>query len=439
MHDVVDDGRTVHEREIEAREVKRDRHERLAGLQELPLVRADVLDDVGVEAVDEARFLECGDEIGRRQAAERRRLPARERFEAAELARERAHDGLVENLDVAFFERLVEMLAHVALHGELAAHLRHVDGVDARRVALDAFAGELRFLEGIRCVFVFARVFEQADTGFELDVRVADVCPDERARALDGLLHVLDAREHGEVVSGEVRDEAAGEEAAQDFRDVPEARVALADAVRRVVQAEVRDVEIHGAELRERAVFCATLRLLVDAMEERVHAHELRDLVGLDGLATAAHVRENQAVERAERRVQDLLHIALGARDVMARRLAAERQIALVVRALARKRFERLVVLLDHEAAEMASRVLEERGTVAASIERKRGAVREQEVFRAVGAEEADGVRQEVVRCRKCRDEVFAHTDSSSGMLLKNPVPRRRSDRPSASAGRASS
>ncbi len=376
-HDVLDDGRAVHEREVEAREVERNGQRRLVVLREIVMELRDLLDDIGIEAVDQAGLFERGDEVGRRQAAMRRRFPARESLEAAELARQRADDRLVVDFDVAEVERFVEMLADVALHRELAAHLGAVDGVDARRVALDALAGELCFVKGARRLCGVGIALEDADAGFELDVRVVDEERDLLARVLDALLCIFCISEDGEVVGGEMREELAREGFAQDFRDMAQAGVSSLDAVRRVVEAEVREVEIDGAVVRERAVGDAELRFLRDAAEERVHAHELRDLVALKRRAALAHIGERDTVECAELGVHDGLHIALRAQNMAVVRAVLERQVVLAARAVARERFERAVVVFEHEPAEMAARVLSERHAVVALVERERRAVRE--------------------------------------------------------------
>ena len=174
-----------------------------------------------------------------------------------------------------------------------------------------------------------------------------------------------------------MREELAGEDFAQDFRDMAQAGVSSLDAVRRVVEAEVREVEIDGAVVRERAVRDAELRFLRDAAEERVHAHELRDLVALKRRAALAHIGERDTVECAELGVHDGLHIALRAQNMAVVRAVLERQVVLAARAVARERFERAVVVFEHEPAEMAARVLSERHAVVALVERERRAVRE--------------------------------------------------------------
>lgn len=139
----------VCECEVEPREVERDGQARASIVDALAQMMADAVDDIGIELVDEVRFLEHGDEVRGREAAMRRGLPARERLDAADLSSERADDGLVVDLEEALLKRSVEVLADVVADGVALAHLLRVGGPAMVRIALDGIAGELRLVESI--------------------------------------------------------------------------------------------------------------------------------------------------------------------------------------------------------------------------------------------------------------------------------------------------
>ena len=65
--DALDEGERVHQQEVVAREVHRDRDHREVVVHLVAQELCDLFDDVAVEARDQARFLEHGDEAVRRQ------------------------------------------------------------------------------------------------------------------------------------------------------------------------------------------------------------------------------------------------------------------------------------------------------------------------------------------------------------------------------------
>ena len=65
--DALDKGERVHQQEVVAREIHRDRDHREVVVDLVAQELCDLFDDVAVEARDQARFLEHGDEAVRRQ------------------------------------------------------------------------------------------------------------------------------------------------------------------------------------------------------------------------------------------------------------------------------------------------------------------------------------------------------------------------------------
>ena len=194
--------------------------------------------------MDEVGLLEHGDEDGRRDYAVLQRLPARERLRADELARQCADDGLQVEADEAFLERLVQVLAHVVLHLVAQAELLRVDGPVARGILLDGVAGNLGFaVERDIEVLQRARSREKADARLQRDVGVADIGLHALAGLVDVRLHIGLLRQDREVVRTEVEDRTLREHILQDALDVLQAEVALPEAMRGVVEVEIRDIE----------------------------------------------------------------------------------------------------------------------------------------------------------------------------------------------------
>ena len=245
-------GKRVLQDEIEAREVDRDGQRRQAIVEVLARHLGDGVEDVGVELVDEVGLLEHGDEDSRRDHAVLRRLPARERLRTDELARQCADDGLQVEADEAFLERLVQVLAHVVLHLVAQAELLRVDGPVARGILLDGVAGNLG-LAVERDIEVLQRTWsrEEADARLQRDVWVADIGLHALAGLVDARLHIGLLRQDREVVRAEVDDRTLREHILQDALDVLQAEVALPEAMRGVVEMEIRDIKENRAGLEQ--------------------------------------------------------------------------------------------------------------------------------------------------------------------------------------------
>ena len=361
---------------------------------------ADAVDDIGVELVDEVRFLEHRDEVRGREAAMRGRLPARERLDAAELPRERADDGLVVDLEEALLQRLVEVLADVVADSVALAHLLRVDGPAMVRIALDSIAGELRLIESMLedGGAALCRVIE-TNAGLELDAGVLDVVGEGPAGCADARLYVAAIREHCKIVRCEAADEAAREMLAEDMRDRAQAFVAAGDAVEGVQYAEIRDVEIDGNLLQERAVLQVPLCVRDGSAEERVHARQTRQGISFIGAAARIGTDERHVVERSEVGVCSLLQ-----RDLHAAQMADCGMVLVAIEAAgrvlgggtARKLRKRQVVVWLQEVGEMRADFLAQLTEALALVECEGFLVGEDELLRAVRTEEEDA-RQTVV------------------------------------------
>ena len=239
-------------------------------------VLGDAFDDIAVELVDEPCLLQHGDEDGGREQAVVGRLPARQCLEPADLAAECVDDGLVVHLDVTVRERTVEILAHVVLEVMQAAHLIRVDGVVARRVFLDRFAGKRRFVVERQVQRRIGRRLGQvADACLEVDVRVGYERLNLMAGCFDAICDICCIGEHGEVIGAEMRQEPAREILLEDFSDAVQAVVALLNAVGRIVEMKIRDIEEDrtGAQCMQTLPFL--LELLLGSRKEDLHGRQV--------------------------------------------------------------------------------------------------------------------------------------------------------------------
>ena len=106
---VLDEGKDIHHVEVVARKVERDRRDGQVLVESLAQHAADLLEHEGVEAVDEAHLLEDRDEGPRREEADLRVYPASQGLHAAELARHRADDRLIIDLNPMLLDGLIEV------------------------------------------------------------------------------------------------------------------------------------------------------------------------------------------------------------------------------------------------------------------------------------------------------------------------------------------
>ena len=203
LDDALDEGERVHQDEVVTREVHRDGDHREIVLELIAQELGHLLDDVAVEPRDQARFLEHGDEAGGRDRPLDRVDPAGQRLTAAEFARHRADDRLVVDLDVALLDGPVEIVEDEDAVGHAPAHGVMVEGGKARRILLDAVAGELRLVE-IRRDGPTARagfLVKRTDTSFHRDIGEVNLIVDRLAEVADLDLEPLTRHEEREVVS----------------------------------------------------------------------------------------------------------------------------------------------------------------------------------------------------------------------------------------------
>lgn len=141
------------------------------------------------------RLLECRDEGKRREEADMRIDPARERFKAAEISRERTDDRLIINVNPMLFNRFIEMvndvIPHILVDGMAAAAMLRLG--DEAAVDL-AFASGLDAAPGKLGIADAARAREETDGDVRKAVlRGQALLPDFRQHALPILeyQHVL--------------------------------------------------------------------------------------------------------------------------------------------------------------------------------------------------------------------------------------------------------
>ena len=137
----------VGELEVKSRQIDRDRLRRLSPVQNRADVRAHLADDVDVEQVNELCPLKDGNEYHGADHAVVGVDPARERLISAALSGERADFPLVERLDVALGEGILEPGDDVVLEVDLTLEL---DGVKQNLRVIpvgDVLAGGLCLLD----------------------------------------------------------------------------------------------------------------------------------------------------------------------------------------------------------------------------------------------------------------------------------------------------
>ena len=166
----------VHELEVQAGEVQRDRHDRLAGVHGLPQVPARGLEDGLVELVDQAVFLQHRDELDGGEPAVDRVDPAGQHLAAAELLGIRPHDRLIEGHDPAVFHGVVDVVDDVQPLVVGLAHRLVVLDVDGLETVLDELGGIARAVDRhARVLVVAAQVVSAAvDAQQNLLVVIAD-------------------------------------------------------------------------------------------------------------------------------------------------------------------------------------------------------------------------------------------------------------------------
>ena len=132
------------------------------------------------------------------------------------------------------------------------AELLRVDGPVARGILLDGVAGNLGLaVERDIEVLQRARSREEADARLQRDVWVADIGLHALAGLVDARLHIGLLRQDREVVRTEVDDRTLREHILQDALDVLQAEVALPEAMRGVVEMEIRDIKENRAGIEQ--------------------------------------------------------------------------------------------------------------------------------------------------------------------------------------------
>ena len=233
-------------------------------------ILTDALQHIEIEPVDEMRLLEHGHEHARRDEAPLGIAPARERLEAADATRQRAHLRLVIHLDPALLDCLVEMCHEIRPEVQRLLHRGIEPGDIAVVHALDAVAGELRAVEDERDIRDARLRLIDAHLDDEREARLRLV--DGRPRALDLERDMRDARHHDEPVVVETRHRHRAEDITEHLCDMDEQLVPRLEAIALVDEAEILHIEI---EEHRRALLDLPARLL----HERRHRREPRELI----------------------------------------------------------------------------------------------------------------------------------------------------------------
>ena len=158
-------------RDVDAGEERRGPAERLLPVAELP---GGAVEDEEAERDDQAGALGHRDEIGRRDAAELRVVPADQRLEAGDRLVVEPDDGLIEDLDLLAAEGPAEVRLQ---RGEVGAVLaeRRAEGLDAVAAEpLGVVHADLGVLDQLLGLDLLAVVHGDADRGGEEDLLLAE-------------------------------------------------------------------------------------------------------------------------------------------------------------------------------------------------------------------------------------------------------------------------
>ena len=284
--DSFDDVEGIDLIEVGAGQVDGNREDRHAGIFHRVQTFPDLLDDVGVQFVNELGIFKDRNEHVRRESASFGIFPAGERFHAAELPCQGADDRLIENLDVAVSQGAVEILQDVRAGSEVLPHRLGVRGPAPAGIALDGVAGDLGHIEStVGCIFGrIVRVAEE-DAGLQCDAEIVDHFIDFAADGFYLLDDAVTRRNEGKIIGIQVSDDGVREMRAQYVRHLPEQFVALLNAVIGVVQFEVREVEIDRTVQSADPVDLFHLDVFIDTLVERSTPKEPCDIFRLTGRA----------------------------------------------------------------------------------------------------------------------------------------------------------
>jgi len=288
--------RHVDGEEIRLRDVERHGHRRVPVADPAVEPRAHVLPDVFVQIGDEAVLLQHGHELVRRHQPAVRRLPARQRLRAHDLARHGDALGLEAEEQLVVLESPLEVGQHAVFQLRLILHGVLVEADAGVVVALDLSRRDGRAVERRRNVVGVVDVAD-AERGHEAHGGAArdDQLMDLVEEAVDVLLVV--GQQHTVVVLPQIARQTADaiRRLLEQRAHLRQQQIAGLVAVPLVEQAEILDVHGQHAPVR-----LAVLDQLLRFEEECPLAQQARQLV---------HIRGAGADRLGTLRVFLLLHV----------------------------------------------------------------------------------------------------------------------------------
>ena len=361
LRHLLGDGKRVHLDEVERRQVDGDRHERQAVLLLVVEQPHYAADHEGVELVDKPRLLEYGDDDVGRDHAVLRVLPAHQRFDVAELARQQAHAGLQVDLDMPLPHGLGEMRQDVVAHLQPLAHLLAVDDPAALRVLLGLIAGHLRLVER-RCDRRLVLWAVKAQARLDRDARHRDEAVHLAADLLDAHREALDGSQCQKRVRRQMCEDSPGQGLTQHEGHVPEQVIARRIATIGIVELEVRDVEVDGT-VRSEALLLLVLLCLVQRLFEKALARQESHLVLVKCQTAQASVSEvagpvelSLPLDEADVGI-DAAHMGFAREDLEGQVVQAARALLLPARQLLR---DCRIMVCQHHAAQDSARQVNE-------------------------------------------------------------------------------
>ena len=234
----------VHELEIEAGKVEGHGQGLLASFHLIVEKLSHLVCDIAVQPVDEAELFQRRDEQGRREQTVFRRIPAGQGLETAYFAIQGADDGLTVHLDVMVFKGFVQVFPHIVLQFVKTSHFSGVDGIMTGRILGDGFAGQSGVIvEGQRQGFRIRKFTEITDARLHFNVRIGNQVLYVMTGCLDARGYIRCIRQDGEVIGAQMSQEPAWKIFLEDLGNLLQAMISLVDAARRIVKAEIGNIE----------------------------------------------------------------------------------------------------------------------------------------------------------------------------------------------------
>ena len=142
------------------------------------------------------------------------------------------------------FKGPVEVFTHVVLQLAEASHFLGIDGIMTSRIFGDGFAGQGGVIvEGQRQGFRIGKFTEITDACFHFNIGIGNQFLYVMTGCLDARGYIRYIRQDGEVIGAQMSQEPAWKIFLEDLGNLLQAMISLVDAARRIVKAEIGNIE----------------------------------------------------------------------------------------------------------------------------------------------------------------------------------------------------